>query len=143
MQVSTPAVEGDPSSGNFSFGYDTAGTLTSQTSSTGEDPPEYREVGYELDENGNRTKLTWPDTYYAQYFLDELNRLKDIKLNGSGSAAFHFYAGSLRSPAQVYCGSQMVGPEIAAEKGATLQEAADWIGCSSGDQKTWTSGTVC
>ncbi|MBY0545918.1 MAG: hypothetical protein K2W95_01375 [Candidatus Obscuribacterales bacterium] len=90
LTVSTPAVEGDPSSGLFSFGYDTAGRLISQSSPTGEDPPAYREVAYELDKNGNRTRLTWPDFYYAEYFFDELNRLEDIKLNGSSSAAIHF-----------------------------------------------------
>jgi RHS repeat-associated protein len=38
----------------------------------------------------NKTKLIWPDSYYAEYFYDELNRLTDIKLNGSGTAAVHF-----------------------------------------------------
>lgn len=80
-------MEDDPSSGQFGFDYDTAGRLITQSSPTGEDPPTYQEVGYQLDENGNRTRLIWPDAYYADYLFDELNRLTDIKLNGSSSSA--------------------------------------------------------
>src|SRR6185437_7193072 len=34
---------------------------------------------YELDANGNRTKLTWPDGYYATYGYDSLNRMTSAK----------------------------------------------------------------
>lgn len=84
LSISTPVVSGDPSSGTFAFAFDTAGRLVTQTM------PNSNEVGYQLDENGNRTRLTWPDAYYAQYDFDELNRLTDIKLNGSSSSAIHF-----------------------------------------------------
>ena len=63
------------------FSYDTAGRLNLQTM------PNADTVGYTLDENGNRTRLTWPDNYYADYGYDELNRLKTITLNGAGTAA--------------------------------------------------------
>jgi len=44
-------------------------------------------VTYQLDQNGNRTRLIWPDGYYAAYVYDQLNRLTTISLNGSTSAS--------------------------------------------------------
>jgi RHS repeat-associated protein len=82
--VSTPVDSGDPASGNYGFSYDTAGRLVEQTM------PDGKSVAYQLDANDNRTSLTYPDNYYAEYVYDELNRLTDIKLNGSTSAAVHF-----------------------------------------------------
>lgn len=82
-KLNTPS-SADPTSGDYEWFYDTAGRLLTQKM------PDAREVTYELDENGNKTKLIWPDSYYAEYFYDELNRLTDIKLNGSGTAAVHF-----------------------------------------------------
>jgi YD repeat-containing protein len=32
-------------------------------------------ISYQLDNNGNRTKLTWPDGYYVNYSYDSLNRM--------------------------------------------------------------------
>ncbi len=83
LKLNTPS-SADPTSGDYEWAYDTAGRLLTQKM------PDAREVTYELDENGNKTKLIWPDSYYAEYFYDELNRLTDIKLNGSGTAAVHF-----------------------------------------------------
>ncbi len=82
-KLNTPS-SADPTSGDYEWLYDTAGRLLTQKL------PDAREVTYELDENGNKTKLIWPDSYYVEYFYDELNRLTDIKLNGSGTAAVHF-----------------------------------------------------
>ncbi|MBX9567463.1 MAG: hypothetical protein K2X77_01150 [Candidatus Obscuribacterales bacterium] len=82
-RLNTPS-SADPTSGDYEWLYDTAGRLLTQKM------PDAREVTHELDENGNKTKLIWPDSYYAEYFYDELNRLTDIKLNGSGTAAVHF-----------------------------------------------------
>jgi RHS repeat-associated protein len=79
--VSTPVSGTDPASGSYGFGYDTAGRLTSQATPSGQT------VGYHLDNNGNRTRLIWPDSYYADYLYDQLNRLTDIKLNGASSSA--------------------------------------------------------
>ncbi|MBX9724723.1 MAG: hypothetical protein K2X81_25180 [Candidatus Obscuribacterales bacterium] len=81
--VSTPVVSGDPSSGSYSFSYDT-GRLYVQTM------PDGKTVSYQLDANGDRTRLTYPDSYYAGYVYDQLNRLTNIKLNGSTSSAINF-----------------------------------------------------
>jgi RHS repeat-associated protein len=39
----------------------------------------------QLDANGNVIKLTYPDSYYVERVYDELNRLTEIKLNGSAT----------------------------------------------------------
>ncbi len=84
LGVSTPVVEGDSSTGDFQLGYDTAGRLLVQTMPNG------NTVTYQLDQNGNRTQLIWPDGYYAQYVYDELNRITDIQLNSATSSAVSF-----------------------------------------------------
>ena len=83
-QVSTSPVMGNPASGEFKFSYDTAGRLVSEKA------PDGKLVTYELDENGNVKKLTYPDSYYVERAFDELNRLTGIKLNGSMSDALTF-----------------------------------------------------
>ncbi len=82
--INTPTDPDDPTSGDYGYDYDSAGRLIELSM------PDAKAVGYELDDNGNRTKLIYPDGYYASYFYDELNRLTDIKLNGSSTAAVHF-----------------------------------------------------
>jgi len=84
LSVSTPVVSGDPSSGTFSRGYDVAGRLTSETN------PQSQVVSYQLDGNGNRTRITYPGSFYVDKAYDELNRLTTIKLNGSGSSSATF-----------------------------------------------------
>ncbi|MBP9092507.1 RHS repeat-associated core domain-containing protein [bacterium] len=82
--VSTPVVAGDPSSGTFTNFYDTAGRFYK------EQYPDTLSVTHVLDANGNVTKTTYPDGYFVDRVYDELNRLTDIKLNGSGSSAVQF-----------------------------------------------------
>ena len=84
LSVSTPVVAGNPATGTFSRGYDAAGRLTSETN------PQSQTLSYQLDGNGNVTKITYPDGYYVTREFDEINRLKAIKLNGSTSAAASF-----------------------------------------------------
>lgn len=84
LKVNTPIVAGDPTSGDFEFSFDTAGRLVEQRMPNG------KEVTYTLDENGKRNRLTYPDGYFVDYIFDELNRLCDIKLNGSMASAAHF-----------------------------------------------------
>lgn len=79
-----PLVVGDPSTGDHEFFYDTAGRQFKERY------PDGKEVTFQLDSNGNVTKLTYPDGYFVDRVYDQLDRLTDIKLNGSVSAAAHF-----------------------------------------------------
>jgi RHS repeat-associated protein len=76
-----PTVAGDPSTGDFQFFYDTAGRAYM------EQYPDGKTVTHVLDNNGNVTKTTYPDTYFVDRIYDQLNRLTDIKLNGAGGAS--------------------------------------------------------
>lgn len=82
--VSTPIVAGDPSSGTFTNFYDLAGRFYK------EQYPDGLSVTHVLDANSNVTKTTYPDGYFVDRVFDELNRLTDIKLNGSVSSAVQF-----------------------------------------------------
>ncbi|MCW5824189.1 MAG: RHS repeat-associated core domain-containing protein [Cyanobacteria bacterium TGS_CYA1] len=83
-KASTPTVVGDPTSGDFEYFFDTAGRFYR------EQYPDGKQVTHQLDANGNATKMTYPDGYYIDRVFDELNRLTDIKLNGSGTPSLHF-----------------------------------------------------
>lgn len=83
-QVSKPVVAGDPSSGATQFFFDTAGRYFK------EQYPDGKTVTHVLDANGNFTKTTWPDAYFVDRVFDQMNRLTDIKLNGSATVAAHF-----------------------------------------------------
>lgn len=80
-QSSKPVVAGDPSSGAMQFIFDTAGRFYK------EQYPDGKVVEHVLDNNGNRTKTTWPDGYYVNRTFDQLDRLANIKLNGSATNA--------------------------------------------------------
>lgn len=82
--VSTPVQSGNPDSGVFQYFYDSAGR------GVGEELPDGKAIAYELDPNGNVVRVTYPDSYFVERVFDQLNRLTDIKLNGSTSAAAHF-----------------------------------------------------
>jgi RHS repeat-associated protein len=82
--VSTPSVTGNPSFGDFQFFFDAAGRFYKETT------PDSKDIVRELDENGNVTKLKYPDGYYVDYTFDEMNRMTDVRLNGSMSSAAHF-----------------------------------------------------
>ncbi len=84
IKVSTPVVAGEPTSGDFQYFFDTAGRFYQ------EQYPDTKTVTHVLDANGNRTKTTWPDGYFIDRVFDQLNRLTDIRLNGSGSSSLHF-----------------------------------------------------
>ncbi len=83
-KANKPVVSGDPSTGDFQFFFDTAGRFWKEQYSNG------HIVQHVLDANGNITRTTYPDSYFVDRTWDELNRLVDIKLNGSGTAAAHF-----------------------------------------------------
>jgi RHS repeat-associated protein len=84
LSVSTPVVANNPASGVFSHGYDTAGRLISETN------PQAQVMGYTLDANGNTTRITHPGGYFVDRVYDQLDRLTNIKLNGSANSAVVF-----------------------------------------------------
>jgi len=81
LTASKPVVGGDASTGTFTISYDTAGRAYRETY------PDGKQFTNVLDANGNVTKTTWPDGYFVDRVYDKLNRLTDIKLNGSATAA--------------------------------------------------------
>jgi len=83
-KVITSVVSGNPASGEFEYFYDGAGRKYM------EEYPDGKQVQYQLDENGNITRITYPDSYYVERVYDELNRLTDIKLNGATSSVLEF-----------------------------------------------------
>lgn len=84
ISSSKPVIAGDPSSGTFQFFFDSAGRFNKETT------PDGKNISFLFDNNGNVTRLTYPDGYYVTRIYDQLNRLTDIRLNGSGSSALHF-----------------------------------------------------
>jgi RHS repeat-associated protein len=97
--VSKPVVGGDPSSGNFQRFYDTAGRFFQ------EQYPDGKTVTHVLDANSNRTKTTWPDGYFVTRTFDQLNRLTNIFLNGSGASSLIYAYDQLSRRASVTMGN--------------------------------------
>jgi YD repeat-containing protein len=66
------------------YAYDSAGRVTSETTS---DASASRAVSFQYDAAGNRTRVTWPDSFYAGYVYDPLNRVTTSNENGATSGA--------------------------------------------------------
>jgi RHS repeat-associated protein len=66
------------------YAYDGAGRKQSETNDT-------RTVSYLYDGAGNRTRTTWPDTYYVSYEYDALNRMTYARENGTIELAYYDY----------------------------------------------------
>jgi RHS repeat-associated protein len=94
-QLSKPVVAGDPSSGALQFFFDTAGRFFK------EQYPDGKIVLHVLDSNGNRTRTTFPDGYFYNRSFDQLNRLSNIKLNGSATNAVVFSYNQLSQRTQL------------------------------------------
>ncbi|MBP9811354.1 hypothetical protein KBF38_23810 [bacterium] len=99
LSVSKPTVAGDPSTGTFQRAYDTAGRFNQ------EQYPDGKTVTHILDSNGNRTRTTWPDGYYVTRAFDQLNRLTDVFLNGSGSSSLTYAYDQLSRRSAVVMGN--------------------------------------
>jgi RHS repeat-associated protein len=80
----------DSFSNEIDYGYDTAGRATSEANTiagvTGT-----KTTSYMLDDNGNRTRLTWPDGYYVNYTFDTLNRMSTATDSLGTSLAIYGY----------------------------------------------------
>jgi RHS repeat-associated protein len=70
--------------------YDTAGRLV-RTDTTIPGITGALTTSYQLDANGNRIRLTWPDTYYVTYTFDSLNRMTTVKESGSTQIGSYAY----------------------------------------------------
>ena len=99
LSMSKPTVAGDPSTGTFQRAYDTAGRFYQ------EQYPDGKTVTHILDSNGNRTRTTWPDGYYVTRAFDQLNRLTDVFLNGSGSSSLTYAYDQLSRRSSVAMGN--------------------------------------
>ncbi len=95
LTASKPVVGGDASTGTFTISYDTAGRAYRETY------PDGKQFTNVLDANGNVTKTTWPDGYFVDRVYDKLNRLTDIKLNGSATAAATYTWDALSRPTAI------------------------------------------
>ena len=95
IKASKPVVSGDPSSGALVFSFDTAGRFYKEAY------PDGKTVTHVLDANGNWTKTTWPDSYYVTRVFDQLNRLTNLKLNGSSTSAVVFSYNQLSQRTQL------------------------------------------
>ncbi|MFT4253096.1 MAG: RHS repeat-associated core domain-containing protein, partial [Caulobacter sp.] len=62
------------------YGYDTAGRRTSETTFG-------RALSFQYDKAGLRTRVTWPDGFYAGYVYDAAGQLKAVNDNGATSGA--------------------------------------------------------
>jgi RHS repeat-associated protein len=63
---------------NNTYTFDGFGRLLTETQA-------YGTLTYQYDANGNRTRQTWPDAFYASYDYDQLNRVTKIRENGAAS----------------------------------------------------------
>jgi RHS repeat-associated protein len=97
--ISKPTVGGDPSTGTFQRFFDTSGRFTQ------EQYPDGKTVTHVLDSNGNRTKTTWPDGYFVTRSFDQLNRLTNIYLNGSGTPSLTYSYDQLSRRSSVAMGN--------------------------------------
>jgi RHS repeat-associated protein len=100
--VSKPVVDGDPSTGEFQFAFDSAGRFFQETT------PDSKEITCQLDGNGNITKLTYPDSYFVDREFDELNRLTSVTLNGASSPSLSFDYDDLSRRTQLIYGNGAV-----------------------------------
>jgi RHS repeat-associated protein len=64
--------------------YDAVGRKTSETNDT-------RAVTYQYDNTGNRTRTTWPDSYYVSYAYDLLNRMQVVRENSTTTNELAYY----------------------------------------------------
>ena len=62
----------------ITYTYDKAGRILTETSYG-------RQMRYDYYDNGKRTRLTWPDSFYVEYLRDTLGRIIEIRENGAGT----------------------------------------------------------
>ena len=63
---------------NVDYGYDLSGRLMTETTNS-------QTMTYAYNEAGDRTRVTWPDGFYAAYAYDAMDRLTQVAENGATS----------------------------------------------------------
>ena len=71
---------------SVAYGYDPAGRLLTETTAG-------RQISYQYDAAGNRTRVTWPDSVYVTYAYDALNHLTQASDSASNSLVTPGYDG--------------------------------------------------
>jgi RHS repeat-associated protein len=86
-QGGAPSADCTASSSGVDYCYDALSRLTRETAYG-------RALSYQYDSAGNRTRVTWPDAFYAQYAYDTMSRMDRIGENGvfSGASLLADYA---------------------------------------------------
>jgi RHS repeat-associated protein len=104
-----------------SYTYDGIGRLLNETALAAGAPS--LTVGYQYDKLNNRTRITWPDGFYARYDYDNLNRLTDVWQSDSGTTtrlAHYGYDNQSRLTCILYGG----GTDCAATPGVSRMTLA-------------------
>ncbi len=95
--------------------YDVAGRMTSETSLMAGGAS--LSVGYKYDKLNNRTRITWPDSYFVDYKYDALNRLYDVMENGSARLAHYDYDDQSRLDCIINGGgTDCISPTVSSSK---------------------------
>ena len=80
---------------SVAYSYDELGRVLSETTPLGT-------VSYAYDEAGNRTRITWPDGFFVSYAYDALDRMTEVRANGSALIASFSYDALSRRTARTY-----------------------------------------
>ncbi|MDB0047794.1 DUF4225 domain-containing protein, partial [Porticoccaceae bacterium] len=94
-------------------------------------------IGYQYADKVNRTRITWPDGYYATYNYDALNRVSTIKENNSAILATYSYDSQGRRD-NLTLGNGTI-TSYSYHKDDALQNLSHNVNGSS-DDNTWTYG---
>ena len=108
------------------YAFDLANRLTSETgliSGAGA-----LTTSYLYDARDLRTRITWPDGYFASYDYDANGRLTDVKENGSALLAHYDYDARSRLEAITYGGDNYAGGSGASQASFSWQEDDDLAG---------------
>ncbi len=118
------------------YAYDSAGRLASETSTIGTS----RALSYQYDAASNRTRVTWPDAFFASYTYDALNRVDLVQENGATTLADYAYDD--RAFIAETTPQQDAGVLGAAADFQESHPTYDVLGCNCGDYVQQSVSTV-
>ncbi len=112
----------------ISYGFDTAYRAVSETQTT---LGTARTVAWQLDANGNHTRLTWPDSYAIDYVYDSLGRMTTATVHGGVLLASYGYDPlSRRTSVSYNSGSSAMGYSYS-DAGDLLTLSDDFAGTTN------------